>query len=145
MRILQKVWSVKMICTSCHLDKKKHSKDLWELHQQSVNCIFCNKSSTKHSELLWEMHKRVVERGQYCSFHKKTEKLYPVTIGAGRTTIARVCRLNAEPPHDIDFVPIYMSCTNKACGFYLGSVEEDYADILGGMCMECFREETEQG
>ena len=119
-------------------------KRMWELHQQSVNCTFCNKSSTEHSELLWEMHERVVEKRQYCSFHKKTEKLYPVTIGTGRTAIARVCRLNADPPYDVDVVPIYMSCTNKACNLYLGSVEEDYADILGGMCIECFREETEQ-
>ena len=29
-------------------------------------------------------------------------------------------------------VPIYMSCTE--CGLYLGSIEEDYADMLGGMC-----------
>jgi hypothetical protein len=30
-----------------------------------------------------------------------------------------------------------MSCTE--CGLYLSSDEEDYADVLGGMCLECFR------
>ena len=30
-----------------------------------------------------------------------------------------------------------MSCTE--CDLYLGSDEEDYADMLGGMCFVCFR------
>ena len=72
--------------------------------------------------------------------HKKTEKLYPITIGVARTAIARVCRLNADPPYDVDFIPIYMSCTE--CGLYLGSTEEDYADILAGTCLKCFMEMT---
>ena len=88
------------------------------------------------------MHKFAVEKGQYCSFHKKTEKLYPITIGSARAGIARVCRLNAAPPYDVEFIPIYMSCTE--CGLYLGSTEEDNADIIGGMCLKCFRTEIEQ-
>jgi hypothetical protein len=88
------------------------------------------------------MHKLVVENGRQCPFHKKTEKLYPITIGSARAGIARVCRLNADPPHDVDFVQIHMSCTE--CGLYLGSTEEDYADVLDGMCLQCFRKETEQ-
>ena len=50
--------------------------------------------------------------------------------------------MNADPPHDVDFVQIHMSCTE--CGLYLGSTEEDYADVLDGMCLQCFRKETEQ-
>jgi hypothetical protein len=88
------------------------------------------------------MHKLAVGKGQYCSFHKKTEKLYPITIGSARAGIARVCRLNAAPPYDIDFVQIHMPCTE--CGLYLGSTEEDSADVLDGMCLQCFRKETEQ-
>jgi len=88
------------------------------------------------------MHKLAVEKGQFCPFHKKTEKLYPITIGSTREGIARVCRLNAAPPHDVDFVQIHMSCTK--CGLYLGSTEEDFADVLDGMCLQCFRKETEQ-
>ena len=38
--------------------------------------------------------------------------------------------------------PIYMSCSE--CKLYLGKIEEDYADILGEMCLKCFREQTEQ-
>ena len=129
-------------CEVCHLDSKKHSKKLWALHQQSQICAFCQKSASEHSEKLWEMHKLAVQKGQYCSFHKKTEKLYPITIGSARAGIARVCRLNAAPPYDVEFIPIYMSCTE--CGLYLGSTEEDYADIIGGMCLQCFRKETEQ-
>ena len=131
-----------MNCMICHLDKKKHSKDLWKLHQQPSLCTFCNKSGSEHSEELWEMHKAAVEKGQFCIDHKKKEKLYPITVGFGRKGIARVCRINADPPHDVDFVPIYMSCTK--CGLYLGSIEEDCADVLDGMCLVCFREVTDQ-
>ena len=63
-----------------------------------------------------------------------------ITIGVARTGIARVCRLNADPPYDVDFIPIYMSCTE--CGLYLGDIESDYADILGEMCLKCFMEQT---
>ena len=130
------------LCGICHLDSKKHSKKLWELHQQTQTCMFCQKSGSEHSEKLWEMHKIAAENGQYCSKHHKEEKLYPLTVGFARTGIARVCRLNADTPYDKDLIPIYMSCTE--CKLYLGSTEEDYADILDGMCMKCFREQTEQ-
>ena len=124
-------------CKVCHLDSKKHSKKLWTLHQQTQICAFCQKSAGEHSEELWQMHKLTVENGQFCSDHKKKEKLYPLTIGFGNTAIARVCRINADPPYDVEFVPIYMACTE--CGLSLGSVEEDYADMLDGMCLVCFR------
>ena len=129
-------------CKVCHLDSKNHSKKLWVLHQQAQICAFCQKNSSEHSEILWEIHKIAVEKRQFCPFHKKTEKLYPITIGVARAGIARVCRLNADQPHDVDFVQIHMSCTE--CGLYLGSTEEDYAYVLDGMCLQCFRKETEQ-
>ena len=128
-------------CKVCHLDSKKHSKKLWVLHQQTQICAFCQKSAGEHSEELWQMHKLTVEKGQFCPDHKKNEKLYPLTIGFGRTSIARVCRINADPPYDVEFIPIYMACTE--CGLFLGSVEEDYADMLGGMCLKCFMKMTD--
>ena len=131
-----------MNCIICHLDQKKHSKDLWKLHQESKLCMFCNKNGSEHSEELWEMHKAAVEKGQFCTDHKKKEKLYPITVGFSGSGIARVCRTNADPPHDVELVPIYMSCTE--CGLYLGSIEEDHADVLGCMCLKCFREATGQ-
>jgi hypothetical protein len=88
------------------------------------------------------MHKRVIEDGLHCSLHKKKEKLYPITVGFGRKGVARICKINAEPPYNIDFVPIYMSCTE--CSLFLGSDEEDYADILDGMCFVCFKKITGQ-
>ena len=124
-------------CKVCHLDSKKHSKKLWALHQQTQICAFCQKSASEHSEELWQMHNLAVEKGR-----AKGEKLYPITLGFARTCIAKVVHMNADPPYDVDFVPIYMSCTE--CGLFLGSTEEDYADILGGMCLQCFRTETEQ-
>jgi hypothetical protein len=35
-----------------------------------------------------------------------------------------------------------MSCAE--CGLYLGSIEEDHADVLGYMCLKCFRDATGQ-
>ena len=130
------------LCGICHLDSKKHSKKLWVLHQQTQVCMFCQKSGGEHSEKLWEMHRAAVEKGRHCNDHHKEEKLYPLTVGFARTCVARVCKLNADPPYDKELVPIYMSCTE--CSLYLGSIEEDHADILGCMCLKCFRDATGQ-
>ena len=130
------------LCRVCHLDNKKHSKKLWVLHQQTQFCTFCQKSGSEHSEKLWEMHKLAAEKGRYCPDHHKEEKLYPLTVGLARTGIARVCTLNADSPYDKELIPIIMSCTE--CSLYLSGTEEDYADILDGMCMKCFMEVTEQ-
>ena len=126
-----------MNCIVCHMERESHSEEMWKLHQQPLPCTFCNRSSSEHSETLWGMHKAAVEKGQFCPDHKKKEKLYPITVGFSRKGIARVCRTNADPPHDVEFVSIYMSCTE--CSLYLGSDEEDYAYMLGGMCFSCFR------
>ncbi len=127
-------------CKVCHLDVKKHSKKLWALHQQAQICTLCQKDAGEHSEKLWEMHKITVQKGRFCPFHKKNEKLYPITIGKARASIARVCRLNAAPPYDVDFVPIHMQCSNPNCKLYLSYIEEDRADVLDGLCLKCFRE-----
>ena len=130
------------LCQVCHLDSKKHSKKLWVLHLQKQTCAFCQKTGSEHSEKLWQMHKIAAEKGQYCPDHHKEEKLYPLTLGFARAGIARVCKLNADPPYDRELVPIYMSCTE--CDLYLGSTEEDFADVLDGMCLSCFRESIGQ-
>ena len=127
-------------CKVCHLDSKKHSKKMWALHQQAQICTLCQKNASEHSAKLWEMHKIAVEKGKFCPFHKKIEKLYPITIGTARASIARVCRLNAAPPYDVDFVPIHMHCSNPICKLYLSCIEEDRADVLDGLCLKCFRE-----
>ena len=124
-------------CMVCYKTKGEHSMKLWVLHTLAQFCSFCHKNGSEHSEELWEIHRTAVENGRYCPLHKKKEKLYPITVGFGRKGIARVCRINADPPHDVDFIPIYMSCTS--CSLYLGSDEEDYADVLDGMCFSCFR------
>ena len=117
------------LCQVCHLDSKKHSKKLWTLHQQTQTCAFCQKSGSEHSEKLWQIHNLTVESGrQGC-------KLYPITVGFARTCIARSAG-------DKEFIPIYMECTE--CELYLGSTEEDFADVLDGMCLKCFRELIDQ-
>ena len=109
--------------------------------QESV-CLKCQKD--QHSEKLWEMHELAVEQGRYCSEHGKKEKLYPITMWTAGRGIARVCRIKTSPPfeNDVEIVPIYMSCAE--CGLYLGNIEEDHADVLGQMCLECFTEQTGQ-
>ena len=131
-------------CEVCYKTKSEHSRKLWVLHQQSQICAFCHKTADEHSSKLWNMHQLAIDEGRFCIDprvfkidHKKREKLYPITVGFGRTGVARVCKINADPPNDVDLIPIYMSCTE--CGLYLGSDEEDYADILDGTCFVCFK------
>jgi len=138
----EKMKQEKSICVKCEKDRNKHSKLLWALHNQTELCGFCQKNGIEHSEKLWDMHQLTVEQGQYCSEHSKNEKLYPITIGSAKEGIARVCRTGAMPPYDIEIISICMSCTE--CSLYLGNVEEEYADDLAGMCLKCFREQTEQ-
>jgi len=98
------------------------------------------------------MHKNAIEKARFCPFHKKIEKLYPITIGSARASIARVCKTMPqdkpfgtilslpEPPYDVDFVPIHMKCSNPNCKLYLSYIEEDRADVLDGLCLKCFRD-----
>ena len=130
------------LCKVCHVDSKKHSKKMLALHQKKQICAFCQKSGGEHSEKLWEIHKAAIDKGRHCHDHHKEEKLYPITVGFARAGVARVCSLNADPQYGRELIPIYMSCTE--CSLYLGSTEEDYADILDGMCLKCFREMTGQ-
>ena len=119
------------MCKVCLKGNKQHSKKLWTLHQTQI-CVFCSKGSSEHSWKLWQIHNITVESGrQGC-------KLYPITLGFARTGVAAVFNLNAVPPYDKELIPIYMSCTE--CNLYLGSTEEDFADVLDGMCLKCFRE-----
>ena len=74
-------------CKVCHLDIKKHSKKLWALHQQAQICALCQKNASEHSEKLWNMHERAIEKGRFCPFHKKIEKLYPITVEIGRAHV----------------------------------------------------------
>ena len=129
-------------CTVCQKDSMEHSKKLWEMHKQVTICEFCDKASGSHSEELWEMHKGTIEAARRKTRHKK---LWTVQIGFGSKCPALLDKdfsYNSNLNMAEWLVPIYMSCTE--CGLYLGSTEEDCADILGGMCIECFRKMTDQ-
>ena len=129
-------------CTVCQKDSKKHSKKLWELHKQVTICLFCDKSSRAHSEELWEMHKETVEVARRKTRHKK---IWTMQIGHGRNCPALLDNdfsYSAKMNMAEWLIPIYMSCTE--CDLFLGSIEEDYADMLGGMCLKCFMEATDQ-
>ena len=129
-------------CTVCQKDSMEHSKKLWEMHKQVTKCMFCNKTSDAHSEMLWNMHQETVENARRKTSHKK---LWAMQIGFGPK-----CPALLDKDYDSNghmnpaewLVPIYMSCTE--CNLFLGSIEEDYADMLGGMCLECFRKMTDQ-
>ena len=142
------------ICKVCCKSKSDHSGKLWILHTQAQVCSLCYKNGSEHSEKLWKIHSTAIESALYCPLHKKREKLYPLTRGFARKTAARACytivqdklfgttlRL-PDPPNDIDYVPIYIRC--KECGLYLGSDEEDFADILDILCFVCFKKITSQ-
>ena len=132
------------ICTVCHKDSKKHSEKLWEMHKQITKCMFCNKTSDTHSEKLWELHEGTVENARRKTHHKK---LWTMQIGQGRACPAlldNAFNSNSDMNPVEWLIPIYMSCSNTECGLCLGDMESDYADILDGMCLKCFREETGQ-
>jgi hypothetical protein len=103
-------------------------------------CPLCNKLASEHNGKLWEIHRLAVQKGQYCPEHNKREKFYPITTGFGKIRAARVCRINAEPPYDMDLIPIYTTCSE--CGKYLGDIEEEHPDVLDGMCLVCFSQLT---
>ena len=48
--------------------------------------------------------------------------------------------LEVEYPDDLR--PVYKSC--QGCGLHLGNSEEKLSEELGGMCLKCFREQTDQ-
>ena len=130
------------LCTVCHIDSKKHSKKLWEMHKQISKCTFCRKTSDAHSEELWQMHNSVVEKALRGTRHKK---LWTMQIGSGRDCPAVLdTDYRQDDYHNpAEWLhPIYMSCTE--CGLFLGNIEEDYADMLDGMCLKCFGEVTGQ-
>tara|TARA_B100001559_G_scaffold10870_1_gene9557 strand:- start:2215 stop:2685 length:471 start_codon:yes stop_codon:yes gene_type:complete len=129
-------------CKTCLKDSKEHSRNLWQLHQEAKPCLLCNKNSGKHSEKLWEMHQTVLALGSH------GEKLRPITIGFGSTTIARVHKWNTikvngqESPYHIELIPIHMRCID--CKNSMSTNEVDVADILDGLCFKCFCEQTDQ-
>tara|TARA_B100000686_G_C16259971_1_gene698727 strand:- start:137 stop:646 length:510 start_codon:yes stop_codon:yes gene_type:complete len=129
-------------CKTCFKDSKEHSRNLWQLHQEAKPCLLCNKNSGKHSEKLWEMHQTVLALGSH------GEKLRPISMGFGSTTIARVHKWNTikvngkDSPYHIELIPIHMRCTG--CKNAMSANEVDVADVLDGLCLECFSEQTDQ-
>ena len=151
-------------CIFCHKRCSDHSAKLWEMHKITVE--------KGQYWWLWPSEKRKIFQTnsvhRHCvPEHNKKEKLYPITVGFARQGIARASTPNPDSPvythsksrweflehnywefgeefwHREDQLnPIYMECTE--CDLYLGSIEEDNADVLGEMCLNCFRKQTEQ-
>jgi len=129
-------------CTFCNKDYTVHSKKQWKLHQgitlqkNAELCTFCGKQQKVHTQKLWEMHKLTVQKAP-------RGKLWPLQIGFGRKGPAVVVGEFVWKNQIVnDLKPIYMACSE--CGHYLGSIEEDNADVLDGMCLECLSELTGQ-
>ena len=151
-------------CVFCRKRCCNHSVKLWEMHRLAAE--------KGQYWWLWPSEKHEIfqpnsVRRHCVPEHHKKEKLWSITVGFARQGIARASTLNADPPVHVlsksrwefdehnywefgeefwhredQLIPIYMSCTE--CDLYLGSIEEDNADILGGMCLNCFRKQTEQ-
>ena len=138
--------------------KNKKPENVQKLKLQTGPCMLCRLCQGEHSEQLWKMHKGTVEMAQSKTQHKK---LWTMQIGFGPrcaalldndyeseivvksphgTPLETIVPTNLNPAEHLH--PIYMSCT--ACGLFLGSPEQEYADMLGGMCLKCFRELTDQ-
>ena len=124
------------MCKTCLKDSSKHSKKLWTLHNW---CPLCQKHSKEHSDELWSMHQRAVVKGA------KGDKIRPVTIGFARASVGRVVEWNVpvspkgQPsPYKIEVIPIHMHCAQ--CSLAMGDIEVDNGDVLGGLCLKCFRE-----
>ena len=72
----------------------------------------------------------------------------PITIGFGPTTISRVHKWNTvegngkDSPYHIELIPIHMRCTG--CRNSMSTREVDVADVLDGLCLECFCDQTDQ-
>ncbi len=124
------------MCKTCLKDSSKHSKKLWTLHNW---CPLCQKNSKDHSEKLWQMHQRAVVKGA------KGAKIRPVTVGLARSSVGRVVEWNVpvspkgqQSSHKLEVIPIHMHCVQ--CSLAMGDVEVDNGDVLGGLCLKCFRE-----
>ena len=124
------------MCKTCLKDSSKHSKKLWTLHNW---CPLCQKNSKDHSEELWQMHQRAVEKGA------KGAKIRQITVGLARSSVGRVVEWNVpvspkgqSSSYKLEVIPIHMHCVQ--CSLAMGDVEVDNGDVLGGLCLKCFRE-----
>ena len=134
--------------------RTKKPENAPKLELQTKKCMLCRLCQGKHSEQLWKMHNATVEMAQSKTQHKK---LWTMQIGFGPrcaalldndyesetlvksphgTPLETVVPTNLNPAEWLH--PIYMSCSS--CGLSLGKIEEEYGDMLGGMCLMCFRE-----
>ena len=132
------------VCVVCHKDSKHHTKKLWQEHKTQLtgNCIFCKKPKHGHSKELLQMHRSTVESAAGARKLHSVQTFgrirpYPALLIDTRVYIWKNTQMQ-------DLQPIYMSCANKNCGKFLGSLEEDFADLLSGLCLVCFREQTGQ-
>jgi len=98
--------------------------------------MLCQKNSNEHTEGLWKLHQSAILEGA------KGEKTCEITVGLARKSVGRIHSWNARPSYNSEVIPIHMYC--RDCGHAVGSVEEDNADVLDGLCLECFREMTDQ-
>ena len=124
------------MCKTCLKDSSKHSKKLWTLHNW---CPLCQKNSKDHSEKLWQMHQRAVVKGA------KGAKIRPITVGLARSSVGRVVEWNVpvspkgqQSSHKLEVIPIHLHCVQ--CSLAMGDIEVDNGDVLGGLCLKCFRE-----
>ena len=98
--------------------------------------MLCQKNSNEHTEGLWKLHQSAILEGA------KGEKTCEITVGLARKSVGRIHSWNARPSYNSEVSPIHRYC--RDCGHAVGSVEEDNADVLDGLCLECFREMTDQ-
>ena len=115
--------------------KNKKPKNVQKLELQTVPCMLCRLCQGEHSEQLWTMQ---IGFGPRCA--ALLDNGYESeTVIQRHGFLETVVSSGLNPAEHLH--PIYMSCTG--CGLYLGKTEEEYADMLDGMCLKCFMKMTD--
>ena len=121
-------------------DVSKHNKKTWLEHNW---CPLCQKSGKEHSDELWQMHQRAVVKGA------KGDKIRPITVGFARSSVGRVVEWKVpvgpkgqSSSYRLEIITIHMHCVQWSQA--MGDAEVDNGDVLGGLCLKCFTELTEQ-
>ena len=73
----------------------------------------------------------------YYDEQKNCDVLYSTFLDKYRSTARHIADMG-------DFMPSEKMVPCQECSLYLGDLEKEHSDVLGEMCLKCFREQTDQ-
>ena len=141
----------KETCRFCNKSAGEHSEKLWNMHKMTVQkgqyCFEHHKVEKLYPirlgfarESIGRVHELLPDGARICEcrdLHTNELRVHELLPNGPAEKIT-----SAEPFYSLEIVPIYMHCTQ--CKLAMGDIETDNADVLDGLCLECFRETTEQ-